>query len=100
MSNPAGSWNVTVATPFGEQILLIDLVVDGEKVSGTAKHDAGTFPFEGGTYRDDKVVFDVSLEAPVKTDLKVTLKADGDTIDGKAKAGIMPGFAVTGTRAD
>ena len=99
MSNPAGTWNVTVATPFGDQDLEIDLKVDGEKVSGTAKHPSGTFPFEGGRYRDDKVVFEVSLEVPVKADLKVTLQADGDTISGKAKAGLMPSFKVSGTRA-
>ncbi|MEO8262903.1 MAG: hypothetical protein ABI566_10075 [Pseudolysinimonas sp.] len=99
MSNPAGTWNVNVATPFGDQSLAIDLVVDGEKVSGAAKHDAGTFPFEGGTYRDDEVVFEVSLEAPVKIDLKVTIKADGDTIEGEAESGLMPSFKVTGTRA-
>lgn len=99
MSNPAGTWNVTVATPFGDQDLVIDLKVDGEDVSGRATHPSGTFPFDGGRYRKDEVVFEVSLEAPVKADLKVTLKAEGDTISGRAKAGLMPSFTVSGTRA-
>jgi hypothetical protein len=99
MSNPAGTWNVTVSSPFGDQPLNIELVVDGDEVSGTARHSAGTFPFSGGTYRDDKVVFEVSLTAPVKADLKVTLQADGDAISGKAKTGILPSFKVSGTRA-
>jgi hypothetical protein len=98
MSNPAGTWNVTVATPFGDQDLQITLKVDGDKVSGTAKHPSGTFPFDGGSYRDDKVVFEVSLDAPVKADLKVTLRADGDAITGKAKAGLLS-FKASGTRA-
>ena len=98
MSNPEGTWNVTVATPFGDQDLEIDLKVDGENVSGTAKHPSGTFPFEGGTYKDDTVKFEVSLEAPVKADLTVTVKAAGDTLSGKAKAGLMPSFTITGTR--
>ena len=99
MSNPAGTWNVTVATPFGDQDLTIDLKVDGDKVSGTAKHPSGTFPFDGGTYRDDTVTFEVSLTAPVKADLKVTATADGDRLSGKAKAGLMPSFTISGTRA-
>jgi hypothetical protein len=99
MSTPAGTWNVTVSSPFGDQPLTIEFVVDGEDVSGTATHSAGTFPFSGGTYRDDKVTFDVSLTTPVKADLRVTLQADGDTISGKAKTGILPSFSVTGTRA-
>jgi len=99
MSNPAGTWNVTVATPFGDQDLAIELKIDGEKVSGTAKHPSGTFPFEGGSYTDDTVKFEVSLEAPVKADLTVTVKADGDSLTGKAKAGLMPSFTITGTRA-
>ena len=99
MSNPAGTWNVVVASPFGDQPLTIELVVDGEEVSGTAQHSSGTFPFSGGTYRQDEVVFEVSLTSPITADLKVTLKADGDSISGKAKTGIMPGFTVTGTRA-
>ena len=99
MSNPAGTWNVVVASPFGDQPLTIDLVVDGDDVSGSAKHSAGTFPFSGGTYRGDTVVFEVSLTTPVTADLKVTLQADGDSISGKAKTGILPSFKVTGTRA-
>jgi hypothetical protein len=99
MSSLAGTWDVVVATPFGDQDLTIDLRVDGEKVSGVAKHPAGSFPFDGGRYRDDRVVFEVSLEAPVKADLKIKLKADGDEISGTAKAGIMPSFKVRGTRA-
>ncbi|HEV7743148.1 MAG TPA: hypothetical protein VGO65_12105 [Pseudolysinimonas sp.] len=98
MSNPAGTWKVHVATPFGDQDLTIEIVVDGEDVSGTATHSAGTFPFSGGTYRDDKVVFEVALTAPVQADLKVKVRADGDTLTGKARAGLMS-FKVTGTRA-
>ena len=99
MSNPAGTWKVTVSSPFGDQPLTIDLIVDGHDVSGTATHSAGTFPFTGGEYRDDEVTFQVSLTAPVTADLKVTLRADGDAITGKAKTGILPSFRVTGTRA-
>ena len=99
MSNPAGTWNLTVASPFGDQKLTVELVVDGTKVSGVATHEAGRFPFEGGTYRDDRVVFEMRLTAPIKADLKVTLTADGDTITGKAKTGILPSFKVAGKRA-
>jgi hypothetical protein len=99
MTEVAGTWDVVVATPFGEQDLVIDLVADGADVSGVARHAAGTFPFEGGTLREDTVTFEVSMTAPVTADLKVTLRVDGDTISGKAKAGLMPSFAVRGTRA-
>ena len=97
MSNPAGLWNVTVATPFGDQELTIEVVVDGEKVSGTATHASGKFPFEGGTYRDDKVVFKVSLTTPVKADLTVKARADGDRLKGSARSGLLS-FKVNGTR--
>lgn len=98
MSNPSGTWNVTVSSPFGPQQLDMQIVVDGEQVSGAAIHSAGRFPFEGGTYRDDTVRFEVSLTAPVTADLKVKLKADGDTISGKARAGVLS-FGLRGTRA-
>jgi hypothetical protein len=99
MSNPAGTWNLAVASPFGDQKLTVELVVDGSAVSGVATHEAGTFPFTGGSYRDDKAVFEMRLTEPIKADLKVTLTADGDSIAGKAKTGIFPSFKVTGTRA-
>lgn len=99
MSDPTGTWNVTVASPFGDQQLTIELVVTGESVSGVANHSAGRFPVDGGTYRDDTVRFDVSLTEPITTNLTITLTAEGDTISGKAKAGIFPSFTVTGTRA-
>ena len=98
MSNPSGLWNVTVSTPFGPQELTIDLSVVGEKVSGTAKHESGSMTFDGGTYKDDKVTFTVSLTAPITTDLSVSAKADGDTLTGKAKAGLLS-FTLSGTRA-
>ena len=99
MSNPAGSWNVTVATPFGDQEMVLEIVVQGEKVSGHATFAAGgDMRFSGGEYRDDKVTLGMSLTTPVKADLKVTLKADGDTISGKAKAGMLS-FKASGTRA-
>jgi hypothetical protein len=98
MSDLAGTWNVVVATPFGDQDLRIDLVVDGAAVSGVARHAAGTFPFEGGTLKGGTATFRVSMTAPVTADLKVTLTAEGDTISGTAKAGLMPAFAVRGRR--
>jgi hypothetical protein len=99
MSNPAGNWNVTVATPFGDQEMLLEIVIHGEKVSGSAKFaSGGNMRFSGGEYHDDKLTLGMSLTTPVKADLKVTLTADGDTISGKAKAGMLS-FKATGTRA-
>lgn len=98
MSNPSGAWNVTVSTPFGPQELTIELKVVGEKVSGIAKHDSGTMSFDGGTYKDDKVKFHVSLTSPITAELKVSAKADGDTLTGKASAGMLS-FNLKGTRA-
>ena len=98
MSNPSGLWNLTVSTPFGPQELQLDIRVEGEKVSGTAKHASGSMRFDGGTYNNDEITFEVSLTAPVTADLKVKLKADGDTLRGKAKAGLLS-FKAEGTRA-
>jgi len=98
MSNPAGTWNLTVSTPFGPQELQLEIVVDGDEVHGTATHSSGSMPFEGGTYENDEVTFEVSLTAPVTADLKVKLKADGDELTGSAKAGLLS-FTADGTRA-
>lgn len=89
---------MTVSTPFGDQDLVIDLNVDGEKVSGAATHPSGAFPFDGGVYKNDEVKFHLSLTTPVKADLKVKLKADGDAISGKARSGLLS-FGLKGTRA-
>ncbi len=99
MSEIAGTWDVVVATPFGDQDLSVDLVVDGTEVSGVSRHAAGTFPFRGGTLADDTVTFDVTLTSPVTADLTITMTFDGDTVTGKAKSGLMPGFRITGRRA-
>jgi hypothetical protein len=97
MSNPAGTWNLTVSTPFGPQELQLEIIVDGEEVHGTATHSSGSTPFEGGVYENDEVRFEVSLTAPVTADLTVNLKADGDTLTGSAKAGMLS-FTAEGTR--
>jgi hypothetical protein len=98
--NPQGTWNVVVSTPFGDQDLSIDIVVDGQNVSGVARHSSGAFPFQGGALTGDTVTFDVSLTAPVTADLKITMTFDGDTVTGTAKAGLMPGFPIAGHRAE
>ncbi len=99
MSEISGTWDVVVATPFGDQDLSIDIVVDGTAVSGVSRHSSGTFPFEGGTLAGDTVTFDVTLTSPVTADLKITMTFDGDTVTGTAKTGLMPGFRITGRRA-
>ena len=98
----AGTWNTTIDTPLGKQktILVFDQAADGTW-SGTAESlDTG----EKSTLADitvngNDVSWQQAVTKPMKLNVKCNVTIDGDTLTGKAKAGMFPAVNMTGERA-
>ncbi len=79
-SGISGSWNSISVTPNGELALGLDLIQDGEKVTGSLSSERGSVPLQAATFKDNKLQFDVDLGGTVYR-VEGTLKEN--RFDGK-----------------
>jgi hypothetical protein len=100
MTDPTGTWEVEVVTPFGSQQLQLELVTEGSAVTGTASVGSTSVPIRDGRASGDELAFEVDVTDPMELTLAVKLTIDGDSLSGKAKAKgkLLPSARVTGTR--
>lgn len=78
----AGEWNASYNTPGGARSFRVLLVVDGEKLTGTVKREAGDSPLVG-TVKGDSVTFSYSIKYGDNTlALSVAAKVAGDAMKG------------------
>lgn len=98
----AGTWNMTIDTPIGKQHAKLELTqgADGnwsgtsESLDSGEKSDLTDISVAG-----NEVTWHQAVTKPMKLNLKCTVTIDGDTLSGKAKAGMFPAVTMTGERA-
>jgi hypothetical protein len=100
MTDPAGTWEVEVDTPFGSQQLQLELETTGSALTGSASLGSTKVPIRNGRLAGEHLSFEVDVTDPMQLTLAVKLTVDGDTLTGKAKAKgkLLPSAKVTGTR--
>ena len=98
----AGTWNMTIDTPLGKQkaVLVLEQAADGGWSGTSESLDSG----EKSALTDVKVegnevTWHQAVTKPMKLNLKCNATIDGDTLSGKAKAGMFPAVSMTGERA-
>jgi hypothetical protein len=96
-SGAAGSWQLTLQTPQGNQTVELALTQTGTNVSGDLISAMGSVPVTGTTTADG-VALTAKIEA-MNLELGLTGKIAGDTIDGTVKFGDFGEFPFTGKRA-
>jgi hypothetical protein len=94
-----GKWNVTIATPMGDQKGVLDVQSDGVKLTGTANAMGNSVAIEDGAVNGDKMTFSVEITTPMKMKLDFDLTTSGDDIAGTVKAGMFGSLKVNGSRA-
>lgn len=57
-----GKWNVNVSTPNGDRASVLDLKLDGKKVTGTLASDMGETPV-AGEFAEGKLTFSITIDA-------------------------------------
>ncbi len=59
----AGKWDMSIDSDQGSMQSLLEIKLDGKKVTGTISGQQGTFPLEG-EFADNKLAFSISFDSP------------------------------------
>jgi hypothetical protein len=95
-----GTWNLSIATPMGEQKVELELVQDGDQVSGVSRNDLeGETPMVEPVLNGNKLTWKSNITRPIKVTATMELTFNGDLATGTAKAGMFPAAKVVGQRA-
>jgi hypothetical protein len=97
-SGAAGSWELTMATPQGNNTVGLTLSLAGDKVSGELSSPMGAVPVTGSaTGSDVKLSAEISIQGMALT-FGIDGKVDGDSMAGNVKVGDFGEFPFTGKR--
>jgi aerobic carbon-monoxide dehydrogenase large subunit len=98
MADAAGTWNITLNTPLGQQNITLKIVVDGSSISGTASSPMGDQEFSGGTLDGDRVNLSMDITQPMPMTVTFDGLIEGDAVNGTATLGAFGASSFTGTR--
>lgn len=90
-----GNWDVTVQTPFGEQVVSLEFA---DERTGRGRYGTEPLSLSGVTASGDDATWTVVLTQPLKVTLKCSVSIDGDTMSGTASAGFFGKFGLNGHR--
>ena len=107
----AGTWNTSIRTPQGDLPLVIELAVDGKKLTGTfSNHFMPKIPIQSGTVTGNQLAFTMTLVSATlaykgvvegdKLTLTHEVVEERDTKGGQSFGGaLMSADVLTATRA-
>jgi hypothetical protein len=81
-----GTWTLVIGTPRGDRPATLHLTQDGATVTGTMND----IPIQDGTCQANELTFSAQLTVPIKIKVRCSVRIDGDTMTGAAKAGVLP----------
>jgi hypothetical protein len=80
-----GKWNITIKTPVGDKTGVLDLVVDGPKLSGSL-YDAEHFAaISDGKVDGNRLTWSAQITKPMRLSLKFSATVNANDIEGSAK---------------
>jgi hypothetical protein len=98
MAEAAGTWNIALNTPLGQQNITLKVVQDGNAISGTASSPMGDQDFTGGTVDGDRISLAMDITQPMPMTVTFDGTIDGDAVNGTATLGAFGSSTFTGTR--
>jgi aerobic carbon-monoxide dehydrogenase large subunit len=98
MADAAGTWNIVLNTPLGQQNITLTIVADGSSISGTAASPMGQQEFSGGTVDGDRVNLSMDITQPMPMTVTFDGLIEGDTVNGTATLGAFGSSSFSGTR--
>lgn len=93
-----GTWAITVNTPMGAQATTLTLATDGTTLTGEQSADGSSTAIYDGSVNGDELSWKIDVTKPMSLTVSFRAKVEGDTISGKAKAGMFPAMAFEGSR--
>lgn len=94
-----GSWDCVVDTPVGVQKSVVTFKRNGTAITGQGSSGAGDVTdLRDVSVEGDKVSWSVSVQKPMKLDVKVSVTVAGNAATGKAKLGLFGSAKVNMTK--
>jgi hypothetical protein len=98
MSSAHGKWNVTLKTPIGERTGVLDLKVDGNKLTGALSDGQHHAPISDGKIDGNRLSWSAKIEKPMRLTFKFSAVVDADRISGSAR-NLLGSATFAGVRA-
>ncbi len=96
----AGTYDVTIKTPMGDQKGKLSVEVSGDSFTGKVTSDMmGSMDIAGGKVAGNTLTWTMDMKVPMPMTLEGEATVDGDAITGAVKAGAFGSMALSGTRA-
>ncbi|HET9628624.1 MAG TPA: hypothetical protein VFP14_03985 [Novosphingobium sp.] len=94
----AGTYEVTVKTPMGDQKGQLTVVPEGDGWSGKLSGALGEVPISGGRVNGDTIAWQMGISVPMPLSLDCEATISGDSLSGTVKAGAFGSMAIAGVR--
>lgn len=94
----AGTYNVTVKSPMGDQAGTFTVNVDGDSFTGSLVGGLGSMDANEGKVDGNTITWKMDMKVPMPMTLECEATVDGDTLTGAVKAGAFGSMPLSGTR--
>jgi hypothetical protein len=95
----AGTYDVVIKTPMGEQKGTLVVKPDGDSFTGSVSSGMmGEMAIAGGKVSGDTITWSMDMKVPMPMTLEAEATVAGDAITGKVNAGAFGAMALNGTR--
>ncbi|MFM5930586.1 MAG: hypothetical protein ACKOPQ_06730 [Novosphingobium sp.] len=94
----AGTYEVNVKTPMGDQGGTFTVVVDGDSFTGSLAGGMGSMDVANGKVSGNTLTWSMDMKVPMPMTLECEATVDGDAINGDVKAGVFGSMPLTGKR--
>lgn len=98
MNNAQGRWKVRIDTPVGEKTGILELKVDGDRLSGTLSDGEHHAEISEGRVRGSELSWSAKLQKPMRLTFKFTAVVEEDRISGAARH-LLGSATFSGVRA-
>jgi hypothetical protein len=92
------TWQCTLQTPAGPQEMTVQLVREGETVSGRIDSPMGGETISNGKALGDRITWTMQVSKPMSIKLSFDVKVEGNQMTGKVKLGLFGSAALSGHR--
>ncbi len=80
-----GKWNITIRTPFGDKSGVLDLVIDGERLTGSLSDTEYFASISDGRVEGNLLRWSAKITQPMRLTFRFTATVSADRISGSAK---------------
>jgi hypothetical protein len=98
MSIAQGRWKVRIDTPVGEKNGILELKVDGDRLSGSLSDGEHHAEISDGRVNGRELTWSAKIRKPMRLTFKFTAVVENDRISGAARH-LLGSATFTGVRA-